>query len=248
LIELYANHDWADFYVLPDHVPTSRDTEAEIDRKVAETIEVGERFLSWFESHFGDKAKERVVGVVHGRTIEQVISVARRWHELGVKYLAFGSFGTSERDNSVNELGRRAIRFLQALCEEIETAGQKLHIFGIGNPNYLLRLAEFGVVPTSFDSVGWWKAAGFGRVLFFGVPQIGLPSADGDELKKALVDIKLAKMKTNHECPFCKDLEALVAQRWHRVFHNLAVCCEAIQRLRTMRFKWQEGQKLLLFA
>jgi len=247
LKELYANHDWADFYVLPDHVPTSRDTEAEIDRKVLETLEVGERFLSWFESHFGDKAKERVVGVVHGRTIEQVISVARRWHELGVKYLAFGSFGTSGPNNSVNELGRRAIRFLQALCEEIETTGQKLHIFGIGNPNYLLRLAEFSIVPTSFDSVGWWKAGGFRRILFFGVPQIGLPDGDGEELKRALADIRLAKIKTNHECPFCKDLEALAAQRWHKVFHNLAVCCEAIQRLKAMGFR-QDSQRLLLFT
>jgi hypothetical protein len=30
----------------------------------------------------------------------------------------------------------------------------KFHIFGIGNPTYLVRLKNEGIEPTSFDSTG----------------------------------------------------------------------------------------------
>lgn len=84
-------------------------------------------------------------------------------------------------------------------------------------------------------------------MIFFGLPQIGLPNGNDTELKRALAKIRLAKAKTNHECPFCKDPKALVRHRWFRVFHNLVVSCEAARRLRTMRFN-HTSQRLLLFA
>ena len=78
-----------------------------------------------------------VIGIVHGRTVSLVVFAARKWHKIGVSYVAFGSFGTSGPKGSVILLSRRSLNLLKALAEETAANGQKLHIFGIGNPTYL---------------------------------------------------------------------------------------------------------------
>ena len=50
LRKTYERETWADFYVLPDHVPTSRDSDAEVERKIKETLTMGELFLNWLSS------------------------------------------------------------------------------------------------------------------------------------------------------------------------------------------------------
>ncbi len=222
LRKLYEREQWAHLFVLPDHVPTSRDADFEVHRKVDETLRMGELFLRWLP-HLSEKT---VVGVVHGRTEAQVRLAARHWLQLGVTYIAFGSFGTSGRNGSVNMLSRRSLKVLRALAEEAAGTGLRLHIFGIGNPTYLLRLAEHGITPTSFDSVGWWKAGGFGKVLFPTSRQLHVTRNP-----LAFLSARDIKRTERHNCPFCTDLAKLQRSRWHRVLHNLVTFVETAQKL-----------------
>ncbi len=235
LRELYGREKWADFYVLPDHVPTSRDSDRDVERKIKETLTMGELFLRWLgwdgNTGHGTRNTKKVIGVVHGRTVDQVVFAARKWHELGVDYVAFGSFGTSGPNGSVNMLSERALKLLKALVEETAANGQKLHIFGIGNPTYLLRLAESGIEPTSFDSTGWWKAGGFGNLLFVKAPQLHFARHSKSMKTAPLEKVREVKEQLRHECPFCHNLLALKQFRWLRVLHNLVAFIEAVQNL-----------------
>ncbi|MFA0737072.1 MAG: hypothetical protein LKKZDAJK_000151 [Candidatus Fervidibacter sp.] len=229
LRELYERESWADFYVLPDHVPTSRDTDGDVERKIKETLTMGELFLRWlgWDRMVGKGSVPlQVIGVVHGRTVSQVVFAARKWHKLGVSYVAFGSFGTSGPKGSVNLLSQRSLNLLKALAEETAANGQKLHIFGIGNPTYLLRLKEEGIEPTSFDSTGWWKAGGFGKVFLTTSRQFHIT-----QRLSAYSAFKDAKQEVAHQCPFCAIASALQQSRWRRVLHNLVAFAEAVQNL-----------------
>jgi len=240
LRKTYERETWADFYVLPDHVPTSRDSDAEVERKIKETLTMGELFLNWLSSVPCPSPPvprpsslvpfiERVIGVVHGRTVKQIREGVRKWHELGVRYIAFGSFGTSGRDGSVNLLSQNSLKLLKALQDEALSLGMKFHIFGIGNPTYLVRLKNEGIEPTSFDSTGWWKAGGFGNLLFVGAPQLHFARYSASMGMVSTSKAKDVKAAVQHDCPFCSNLRALRDSRWLRVLHNLVAFAEAVQ-------------------
>ncbi|MEZ8220375.1 Ribosomal protein S18 acetylase RimI [Candidatus Fervidibacteria bacterium JGI MDM2 JNZ-1-D12] len=231
LREIYERETWADFYVLPDNVPTSRDADFEVEQKVKETLAMGELFQRWLEQAWGPNHGKQLIGVVHGRNVQQVVFAVRKWHELGIDYIAFGSFGTSGPNGSVNMLSERALNLLRTLVEEANSNGQKLHIFGIGNPTYLLRLAEQGIVPTSFDSVGWWKAGGFGNLLFSRAPQLHVARHSYSMKLVSLDKVKQVKQFVGHDCPFCSDLELVRQSRWFRVLHNLVAFAETVREL-----------------
>jgi ribosomal protein S18 acetylase RimI-like enzyme len=240
LRQVYEWENWADLFVLPDHVPTSKDSDAEVERKIKETLTMGELFLNWLSSAPRPSPPvprpsslvpfiERVIGVVHGRTVKQIREGVRKWHELGVRYIAFGSFGTSGRDESVNLLSQNSLKLLKALQDEALSLGMKFHIFGIGNPTYLVRLKNEGIEPTSFDSTGWWKAGGFGNLLFVGAPQLHFARYSASMGMVSTSKAKDVKAAVQHDCPFCSNLRALRDSRWLRVLHNLVAFAEAVQ-------------------
>jgi predicted GNAT family acetyltransferase len=220
LREMYGALTWGDYYVLPDHVPTSSDSDAEARAKASDTLAVGENFLSWFPDR-----RERFVGVVHGRSEAEMRRGARHWADLGVRYIAFGSFGTSGPSGSVNLVNGKSIELLTALSEEAHAHGQRVHIFGIGNPGYLGRFSDGEVLIDSFDSAGWWKMAGFGYVLqdakFYNICGKGRSTKTLSELERDFIF-------GNHTCPFCSSVEMLRSSRWSRVLHNLACYTETI--------------------
>ncbi|MCX7778515.1 MAG: GNAT family N-acetyltransferase [Armatimonadetes bacterium] len=227
LQEVYERETWADFYVLPDHVPTSRDADFEVEWKVKETLTMGELFLRRLSNLFSVPQNSthapRPIGVVHGRTIQQVIYSVRKWHELGVDYIAFGSFGTSGPNGSVNMLSKRSLKLLRAIVEEAMANEQKSPIFGIGNPTYLLKLHETNIIPASFDSTGWWKAGGFGKVFF--------PSSQQWHITRKSIAMSPRLNANGHDCPFCLELTILRRCRWRRVLHNLVSFAETVQKL-----------------
>jgi GNAT superfamily N-acetyltransferase len=217
---LYASLTWGDYYVLPDHVPTSSDSDAEAAAKASDTLAVGENFLAWFPER-----REKFVGVVHGRTESEMRRGARHWADLGVRYIAFGSFGTSGPSGSVNLVNGKSIALLSALSEEAHNYSQKIHIFGIGNPGYLKRFSKGELQIDSFDSAGWWKMAGFGYVLqnekFYNICGRGRATKSLSELER---DFTVG----DHSCPFCSQATDLRTNRWKRVLHNLASYTEMV--------------------
>jgi queuine/archaeosine tRNA-ribosyltransferase len=225
LLHFYRENTWADWYVLPDHVPRSTDTDHEVEIKVQETIDFARLFLRRMPEEFAEKA----IGVVHGRTKEQVRRCVEAYAAMGASYLGFGSFGTSGPNGTVNLISQRSLnllRFVQALAHE---HGLRLHIFGIGSPSHLIRLANAGIAPTSFDSAGWWKAAGFGKVFFPAGQQLHITRMDGYNATQC--GIEREKQRTRHDCAFCANISQLRRRRMMRVMHNLTAMLDTTQRV-----------------
>lgn len=225
LLEVYREHSWADGYVLPDHVPSSADTDREVDIKVRETLDYARLFLSRMPEGFTEKA----IGVVHGRTEEHVHQCVEAYVHMGVQYLGFGSFGTSGPKGSVNMISGRSLRLLQVLLTLVRDFNLHVHVFGVGSPGSLLRLKQAGVLPTSFDSAGWWKAGAYGNIFFPGRAQIHLTNLPLNLATWAFVEGE--KVRTGHYCPFCKDIGILYSSRHHRILHNLSVMLDVIKEL-----------------
>jgi len=128
LLHFYVTNQWADWYVLPDRVPYTTDSDEEVEFKVQETIDFGQLFLR----KMPDNLRSRTLGVVHGRTPDQIRRCVEAYAEMGVCYVGFGSFGTSGPSGAVNLVSRQSLSLLhltQSLAREYDL---KLHIFGIG--------------------------------------------------------------------------------------------------------------------
>lgn len=215
---LYEQETWADWYVLPDHVPLSSDPDDVARRKAEETLAVGSLFLQWFPER-----RDRFIGAVIGRTAGDLERCAHAWHSMGVRYLAFGSFGTSGPSGSVNMMSSRSVRLLAALAQVAQENGQKIHVFGIGSPQWVSRLHTNGVYAHSFDSSNWWKMAGYGYVFAGGRTHRICPT----RRQSSTVEIVEESNKhTGHYCPFCQDARHLRDNRWARVLHNLCFFLE----------------------
>jgi hypothetical protein len=221
LREIYNQHSFADFFVLPDFPPLSSDSDAEIERKIRLTVHAGEKALSWLPD------KSKAIGVVHGRSPSQIRSAIRHYANLGISYVAFGSFATSGKDFSVNLLSGKAIALLKILQSEAISFGLKVHIFGIGNPANLIRLALAGIKPTSVDTSAWFKAGGFGAAFLplFRQAHMSLRQAKGWRLTDT-DDFQRICQLVGHSCPFCQNPLDLQRSRLARILHNLTVTCE----------------------
>jgi len=233
LLPFYGENAWADWMVLPDHVPRSSDSDREVAAKVEETLRAGERFLARLPH-----LRERFIGVVHARTVEQVRFAVRHWASMGITYVAFGSFGTSGPKGSINKVSKESEALLSALQDACAEFGLSFHLFGIGGPAHLERLKAAGIVPTSLDSAGWWKAAGSSRVFLPDRPELSLSERSKGTAIRSASEWDEMRQAAGHECPFCRDFHALQQDRWHRMLHNLVVVMECLSAL-------AEGDSLL---
>ena len=237
LANTWREHDWADYFVLPDHVPKTKDSDEEVARKVRDTLVAGERFLKLLPKH-GEP-----IGVVHGRSVVQVIKGVRWWHSLGVRYVAFGSFETSGRNESVNLVNGRTMVVLRALTEEALSLGMKVHVFGIGSPTSLRKIFLAAPKIESFDSSSWRKTAAFHEVVFglrvlrrFGTLKVitnNLVLRDNEVLRAV-------KEVAGHDCPFCRSVEQLEDFNF-RALHNLVVIHEIANEFRKRINSWNGG-------
>jgi N-acetylglutamate synthase-like GNAT family acetyltransferase len=226
LLRFYRENSWADWYVLPDHVPCSTDSEREVEFKVRDSIDFARLFIRMMPDDFVAKA----IGVVHGRTADQVRRCIDAYAEMGIRYVGFGSFGTSGPNGTINLISQRSLRLLRLVQTHAHEHGMRVHIFGIGSPSHLIRLAEANITPASLDSAGWWKAGGFGDVFF----------SDGSRLSVSrtvskngtVKGIEQHRRRTVHSCQFCEQPRDLKRHRMMRVMHNLTVLLETVERLR----------------
>jgi ribosomal protein S18 acetylase RimI-like enzyme len=223
LLPYYCENAWADFLVLPDHVPRSSDSDREVVVKVEDTLRAGEEFLKRLPH-----LRERFIGVVHARTVEQVRFAVRYWASLGITYVAFGSFGTSGPKGSINKVSKESEALLSALQDACAEFGLSFHLFGIGGPAHLQRLRTAGIVPTSLDSAGWWKAAGSSRVFLPNRPELSVSERGKGKAIRSASEWDKLRRAAGHECPFCRDFHALQQDRWRRMLHNLVVVMECL--------------------
>lgn len=223
LQRFYEANQWADWYVLPDRVPHTTDSDEEVEFKVQETIDFARLFLR----RMPDDLKPRALGVTHGHTPDQIRRCIEAYAEMGIRYVGFGSFGTSGPNSAVNLVSQQSLNLLrlaQTLAREYDL---RLHAFGIGSPGPLIRLVHAGILLSSFDSAGWWKAGAFGNVFFPKGQQLHITAmATWETTTQGILQ---AKKQSHHECEFCADIGQLRRSRIARIMHNLSALLDTLE-------------------
>ena len=222
LSDFYINNQWADGYVLPDIPPTSKDSKKIVEEKVQKTVF---HCLDFF-NRMPDYIQERAIAPVVGKTLKQINYCIESYAKLGIKYVGFGSWGTSGKNKSVNLLGRDSLSLFGSLLLMAEQYEMKVHCFGIGGTSSLKRLQQENLLPDSLDSTTWWKSAGYGNIFFPNHPQIQITVKDMTDK-----DFEQIKLTTQHSCFFCQNMQDLKSNRNYRIMHNLSAWLDALERL-----------------
>lgn len=226
LLHFYRQNDWADWYVLPDFVPLSSDDEAEVWYKVRTTAERSTLFFSEIPPALQSKA----IPVVQGHSFQQVEYCLEKYTRLGIKQLGFGSFGTNGKESSVNSITDYSLKLLVDLSTHLSRNNLTLHAFGVGNPPAIYLLDRAGV--HSFDSVGWMKTAGYGKVFMPLTRAYNITYRD--PMARGLQEHHFHELRefSGHSCYFCNSFEQLAQSRDYRIMHNLAVVLDTLDMLR----------------
>ena len=212
LLNFYRENQWADHYVLPDHVPLSSDSTDDVWHKVYKTADMSSLFFQEMPSIL----QERALPVVQGHTIAQVEYCIQRYLDLGVKNIGFGSFDTSGKSSSSNTVSATALNFLVHLVKLLFQYGKNLHAFGVGTPPVIYLLDKIGVY--SFDSIGWMKTAGYGKIYMPFTRAYNITYRDPQA--RGLTEAEFYKLKelTGHDCIFCRSFDKLASHRLGCVF------------------------------
>lgn len=217
LLQYYKKERWADWYVLPDHVPLSNDAPDVIDRKVRDTVESGRNFFEELSSDLQQKA----IPVVHGYTAKQIDYALTNHLKMQTGYIGFGSFDTSGSKSSVNKVGKSAYENLKHITSVAEEVGAKTHVFGVGNPPVIHLLSLVNVF--SFDSIGWMKTAGFGNVFLPFIRAYNVSYLDESATTITKKQFEQMKEITGHHCSFCDSFQRISKERYIRTMHNVSV-------------------------
>ena len=224
LRDYYLNpeNQWADWYVLPDHVPTSSDTAEIVETKVNDTITASKMFFAEMPASI----QECSMPVIQGHTFEQVNRCIVAYREIGTRYIGFGSFGTSGSNSSINVADKRSAQNIIHITSELARDGIHLHTFGVSTPPLIYAFQKLGIY--SFDSLAWQRSAGYGKAYmpFTRAYNVSHRSTRNSALSR--VEFEQIKQRTKHYCPFCEDFRLLSEKRLYRSLHNLVAVMETI--------------------
>jgi len=214
-------NQWADWYVFPDHVPTSADPADVVAQKVNDTVTAARMFFAEMPAF----VQERALPVIQGHTIEQVDRCIETYQAMGVRYIGFGSFGTGG-DSSINVADARSAQAVVHIVDRLR-AGLRLHVFGVSTPPVIYAFNRLGVY--SFDSLAWVRSAGYGKVFlpFTRAYNVSHRSTRNSALSYA--EFVQIKERSGHHCPFCEDFDLLRESRLHRCLHNLVAVMETAE-------------------
>ncbi|HEU0114750.1 MAG TPA: hypothetical protein VFQ80_08735, partial [Thermomicrobiales bacterium] len=234
LLGVYRAHPWADCFVLPDNVPTSRDTPDDVWAKVRQTV----RWSRMFFQELPSALQERAMPVVHGHTIEQVDYALSHYVDIGARRIGFGSFGTFGKNEGVDIAHASSVAVARWVIAAAARHGIAAHLFGLGVPALVAMIAGLGAA--SFDSSGWLKAAGFGQVTlpFSRAYNITHRNSRSDLQAGILWEAFLAnKERTGHRCPYCERRDTLAACKWRRAAHNLIALSESVAMINRQEYE-----------
>jgi N-acetylglutamate synthase-like GNAT family acetyltransferase len=242
LLQFYEQNDWASAYVLPDFVPTSRQSADEVSERVHVTASEGVKFYR----RMPVELRERALGVMQGHTPEHLRLCFRAFGEAGISRIGFGSFdtgGTNSEINLLTEDSLSRLRFVRRMLldHHKQSAGGRvpdLHLFGVSSPSMVERFPDY--LATSFDSSGWIMTAGLGNVYlpFQGRRNVSHRSSSlqmGPGLSAS--EFYASCERTGHSCPFCSDYKKLQSDRFARMCHNVVVFSEMTAQVNARRAK-----------
>jgi hypothetical protein len=234
LRDLYLNPDyqWADSYVLPDHVPTAKDTEDQIQAKVYDTVSASKNFYR----ELPPELQQRSIPVIQGHTTAQLQYCVENYLATGIQYIGFGSFDTCGPSQSINRITLQTVDLLTTVNELAGYHGFRLHLFGVGSPPAHYLFSRMHV--RSFDTLTWLKAAGYGYIFLPFVRGYRIAHRTTTRSYWEKEDFMLWKHRTEHFCPFCDSFEELGRNRLYRILHNLVTFLETSERLD----EWDDDQ------
>ena len=229
LRDYYADpeNQWGDWYVLPDHVPTSKDTPQVIQDKIYDTVTASKSLFYQLPPSLRDRA----IPVIQGHTDAQLRFCIENYLSFGARYMGFGSFDTCGPNESINRITLGTIDLLKTVNELARHYDFKLHLFGIGSPPAHYLFSQMQV--RSFDSLTWLKAAGYGHIFLPFVRGYRITHRTTERVYWAEDDFLLWKGLTEHICPFCESYAQLADNRLFRILHNICVFMETAEHLRT---------------
>jgi GNAT superfamily N-acetyltransferase len=236
LLDYYARNDWAEAYVLPDFVPTSRNSPAEVDERVHVTAAEGVKFHRRMPADL----RPRALGVLQGRSAAHLKFCLEAYLGSGIPHLGFGSFDTKGVNAEINVFSAQAARRLEVLSELLagpylrgaSDALPSFHLFGVSSPALLGDFPRF--LATSFDSSGWLRTAGYGNVYLPFRSRRNVThgaSALSCGLGLSAAAFYAACAASRHACPFCRDFDRIRNDRYARMWHNALVFREMTERL-----------------
>jgi hypothetical protein len=225
LLQVYQAHQWADWYVLPDEVPTSRDTADEVWTKVRRTV----HWSRMLYEELPAGVRERAMPVVHGHTLEQADYCLAAYIEMGARRVGFGSFGTFGKNDGVNLAHEASVDIARWVIGAAARHGVPVHLFGIGVPALVAMIAGLGA--RSFDSSAWLKSAGFGQVTLpfsrsYNITHHNVRSNLQEGIRWD--EFVAQRDRTGHRCPYCERHDLLSESKWHRAAHNLICLGESL--------------------
>jgi queuine/archaeosine tRNA-ribosyltransferase len=215
-------NQWADWYVLPDCVPTSDDSSEVVNQKVDETITAAKMFFA----EMPPSIQERSLSVIQGHTFDQVNRCIEAYRSMGQKYLGFGSFGTSGANNSINVTDKRSARSVAHIARELASDGIRLHTFGVSTPPVIYAFQRLGIY--SFDSMAWLRSAGYGKTFLPFVRAYNVSHRSTRNTALTQAEFEQIKALTGHRCPFCEDFGELSKNRLWRALHNLVAVMDTV--------------------
>jgi queuine/archaeosine tRNA-ribosyltransferase len=220
---LDVENRWADYYVLPDDVPTSADSLEQVQQKVSNTITAAKMFFAEMPLYI----KEKAIPVIQGHTLTQISTCIDTYFDLGLSYFGFGSFGTNGVNSSINVADSRSASNVSVITSELNKRKIKLHVFGVSTPPVIYAFKKLGV--NSFDSLAWQRSAGFGKVYlpFTRAYNVSHRSTKNSALNEE--EFNHIKEITGHTCPFCEKFIDLSQNRLYRSLHNLASVMDTIE-------------------
>lgn len=230
LLQFYRANQWGDMYTLPDYVPLSSDDEETSWYKAKRTAD-GSRL---FHQEMPDEIKTRALAVVQGRSVAQVDYCLGTYLRAEISSWGFGSFGTTGKQSNANVVTAEALALLNYVTRVASANNCRLHAFGVSTPPVIYLLSESGV--TSFDSIGWMKTAGYGKVYLPFVRAYNITYRDKSARGMPPKVFEELKARSGHECAFCTDFRLLESSRTHRTLHNLAVIQDMTTMIRDRSF------------
>jgi hypothetical protein len=230
LLQYYRANPWGDWYTLPDYVPLSSDDEETSWYKVRRTAD-GSRL---FHMEMPDEIKSKTLAVIQGRSIAQVDYCLEVYLRTGMGRWGFGSFGTNGKQSDSNIVTKEALTLLNYVAGIAAPDNRHFHAFGVSTPPVIYLLSESGV--NSFDSIGWMKTAGYGKVYLPFVRAYNITYRDKSARGMPSQVFEELKVRSGHKCAFCTDFRMIETSRTHRILHNLAVIQDMIDMIRDRSF------------
>ncbi len=236
LLDYYSRNDWADYYVLPDYVPTSRNTPEEVGERVHVTAAEGVKF----HRRMPRDLQDRSLGVLQGHTASHLKFCLDAYRAAEIPHLGFGSFDTAGVNAEINLFTSKSVRRLDVLRDLLvgpylngeAHSLPSFHLFGVSSPALLSRFPRF--LATSFDSSGWLRTAGYGNVYMPFQSRRNVThgaSALSCGVGLTAAEFYAACAETEHSCPFCKDFNRIQRDRYARMLHNALVFREMTESL-----------------